>query len=171
MAYSRNILLGKIIKVNTHNGTITVRGVALFVNNIPEMESVFIEIDDRPVPFFIDDSEIKGSDLLNLKLIDYNTADKLKEFNGCRVFLTSDDALNDENSYNEDLIGFSVFDKNGNKTGTVNSIIQNPGQWLLEILSQQKKKILLPFHKDLILETDCRKRAIVMKIPEGLLDI
>ncbi|MDR2886873.1 MAG: ribosome maturation factor RimM [Bacteroidales bacterium] len=170
MAYSRNILLGKIIKVNARNGTVTVGVTSSFVDNIPEMESVFVEIDNRPIPFFIDESETRGNDLLNLKLADYNTADKLKEFNGCRVFLTSGGVLNNENCY-EDLTGFSVFDENGNKMGTVNSIIQNPGQWLLEILSPQKKEILLPFHKDLILETDSIKRIVVIKIPEGLLDI
>ena len=169
MTYKCNILLGKIIKVNVHNGTITIKTI------IPvgdaDMESVFIVINGRPVPFFIAESDFRGNDLLTLKLIDYDTADKIKEFKDCRVFLTSGDALNPNNDNYEDLIGFSVFDENENEIGTVGSIIQNPQQWLLSILSVNKKEILLPFHKDLILKINDVKKIIIMKIPEGILKI
>jgi 16S rRNA processing protein RimM len=168
MTYKCNILLGKIIKVNVHNGTITIRSL---INNIPEMESVFIEINGSPVPFFIAESDLQGNDLLCLKLEDYDTADKINEFKGCRVFLTSGDTVKPHNDSYEELTGFSVFDENEDKIGTVSSIIQNPHQWLLNILSINNKEILLPVHEDLILGIDYEKKIIMVKIPEGLLEI
>ena len=154
--------------MNVHYGTITIKTL---INNIPEMESVFIEINGRPVPFFIAESDFHSADLLNMKLVDYDTADKINEFKGCRVFLTSDDALNPHSDNYEDLTGFSVFDENENKIGTVSSIIQNPRQWLLNILYVKEKEILLPMHEDLILTIDNEKKTIIVKIPEGLLEI
>jgi len=168
MTYKCNILLGKIIKVNVHNATITLKTL---INNVPELKSVFIEINGRPVPFFIAESDFHSADLLNMKLVDYDTADKINEFKGCRVFLTSDDALNPHSDNYEDLTGFSVFDENENKVGIINSVIENPKQWLFSILSVNKKEILLPVHEDLILSIDNVKKFIIEKIPEGLLDI
>ena len=170
MTYKCNILLGKIIKVNVHHGTITVKVLPLFIDNIPDLESIFIEIDGRSVPFFIAESD-QCDDLLSLKLTDYDTAGKINEFKGCRVFLTSDDTIKSHSNNHEDLIGFSVFDENENKIGTIACIIQNPQQWLFSILSVKKKEILLPVHEDLILRVDNAKRIIIVKIPDGLLEI
>ena len=171
MTYKCNILLGKIIKVNVLYGTVTIKITTPFIDNIDNMESVFVEIDGRPVPFFIAESDFNGNDLLSLKLADYDTADKVKEFKGCRVFLTSGDVLEPQNDNYEDLTGFSVFDENDNKIGIVGEIIQNPKQWLFSILSATGKEILLPVHEDLILAIDDAKRIITVKIPEGLLEI
>ena len=171
MTYKCNILLGKITKVNVHHGTITIKVTPPFIDDIPDMESVFIETNGRPVPFFIAGSYFHGNDLLSLKLTDYDTADKLNEFKGCRVFLTSGDALQPHSNDYEELTGFSVFDENENKIGIVSGIIQNPQQWLFNILSMEKKEILLPVHEDLILRIDNTKKIIIVKIPEGLLEI
>ena len=171
MTYKCNILLGKIIKVNALNGTAIIKISTPFVDNIDDMESVFVEIDGRPVPFFIAESDFNGNDLLSLKLTDYDTVDKIKEFKGCRVFLTSGDILESHNNNYEEITGFSVFDENENKIGTVNDVIQNPMQWLLSILSVNKKEILLPVHEDLILAINDAKRIITVKIPKGLLEI
>ena len=171
MTYKCNILLGKITKVNVHHGTITIKVTPPFIDNIPDMESVFIEINGRPVPFFISGSYFHGNDLLSLKLTDYDTADKLNEFKGCKVFLTSSEALQTQSNDYEELTGFSVFDENENKIGIVNSVIENPKQWLLSILSINNKEILLPVHEDLILNIDNAKKIITVKIPEGLLEI
>ena len=171
MTYKCNILLGKIFKINVHNGTITLKVTTTLVDDIPEMESIFVEIDGRLVPFFVAESNYHGNDLLNLKLVDYDTADKINEFKGCRVFLTSDDTLEYGGDIYEDIIGFNVFDENENRIGIVNNIIRNPKQWLLSILSEKKREILLPVHEDLVLRIDGAKRIIIIKIPEGLLEI
>jgi len=171
MAYKCNILLGKIIKVNILNGAVTIKITTPFIDNINSMEFLFVEIDGRPVPFFIAESNFHGNDLLSLKLIDYDTANKIKEFKGCRVFLTSGDTIESYSDNYDNLTGFSVVDENEDKIGIVDSIIQNPKQWLLSISSIKGKEILLPIHDDLILRIDDTKRIIIVKIPEGLLEI
>jgi len=53
MTYKNKILLGKISKINMPDGSVSVRLEQEFVENIPDIESVFLEIAGKPVPFFI----------------------------------------------------------------------------------------------------------------------
>ena len=76
MAYNSNILLGRIIKVSGYEGAVAVKLEKEFTENIPQMESVFLEIEGRPVPFFISDSEYSGADILKLKFEGYESVDK-----------------------------------------------------------------------------------------------
>ncbi len=52
------------------------------------MESVFLEIEGRPVPFFISGYGIFGADILKLRFEGYDSDEKISEFVGCRIFLT-----------------------------------------------------------------------------------
>jgi hypothetical protein len=60
MTYTCNILLGRIIKIIGYEGAVAVKLENIFTENIPQMESVFIEIEGKPVPFFISGSEYLG---------------------------------------------------------------------------------------------------------------
>ena len=90
------------------------------------MESVFLEIEGRPVPFFISDIDYSGADILKLRFEGYDTAEKISEFVGCRVFLTS--GPKEKTTENEpNLIGYSVVIQEDMILGTISEIIQNPG--------------------------------------------
>jgi len=90
MAYKNNILLGRITKVSGYEGAVAVKLEKTFVENIPQMESVFLEIEGRPVPFFISGLEYSGADILKLSFEGYNSVEKISEFTGCSIFLTNE---------------------------------------------------------------------------------
>jgi 16S rRNA processing protein RimM len=171
MAYIAHILLGKITKVHGYEGAVTIRLERNLSENIPGMESVFIETDGRPVPFFIDYTEQPDPLTLRLKFSDYNSTEKVREFVGCRVYLTGPAQLltpaQDPNSLN----GYDVFSEEDISIGIIAGIIENPGQLLLNIKSVSGKEILLPFHEDLINSIDPEKKIIRMIIPDGIADI
>jgi len=171
MAYTSEILLGRITKVSGYEGAVTVRLEKVFFENIPQMESVFLEIEGRLVPFFISDSDYSGADLIKFRFENYGSVDKISEFIGCRVFLTT--ANNDHNK-SEDIqnfIGYQVLIQDDIVLGVIREVILNPGQWLLSIISEKNKEILIPFHEDFIVKIDEKKKTIVMDIPEGLTEI
>jgi len=171
MAYRYQILLGRISKVSGYNGTVSVKLEKSFFDNIPEMESVFLEIDGKPVPFFISSSEYSGGDLLKLKFKGYDSFEKVGEFTGCRIFLTT---LSEETSTaesHESLSGFKVILKSKDLIGTVKETIQNPGQDLLNIISPEGKEILIPFHEAFILKISIKNKSILVELPEGLTEI
>ena len=171
MTYRYQILVGRISRINGYDGSVSVRLEKSFLDKIPEMKSVFLEINGKPVPFFISLSEYSGGDILKLKFEGYESYEKVSEFTGCRVYLTttSEETLSAEKS--GDIPGFKVFHQNKNLIGTVKEIVQNPGQDLLKIISPENKEILIPFHEDFIISLDTKKKTIRVKLPEGLTDI
>lgn len=171
MAYNSNILLGRITKVSGYEGAVTVKLEKIYSQNITRMESVFLEIDGRPVPFFISDFEYSNADILKLTFEDYESSEKVSEFIGCRVFLT--DGLSDGNQSDEvqSLAGFTVLLQDNKLLGSVSEVIRNPGQSLLNIISVENKEILIPFHEHFIVSIDKIRKIIVLDIPEGLTEI
>jgi 16S rRNA processing protein RimM len=136
------------------------------------MESVFLEIEGRPVPFFIADLDYRGGDILKLTFDGYQSPDKVSEFTGCDVFLTDDYSQQTEREDDPvSLDGYMVKLTSGETLGTIHEVILNSGQWLLKIISPRNKEILVPFHEDFLLNIDYKNRYIVMDIPEGLTEI
>ena len=171
MAYKNDILLGRITKVSGYEGAVTVKLEKIFTENIPQMESVFLEIEGRPVPFFISNLEYSGADILKLWFDGYNSIDKISEFTGCRIFLTSAPDGDSQKEDDQNLIGYVIFAPENNLLGSISEIISNNGQWLLNVVSLNKKNILIPFHEHFIISIDKKKKIVVMDIPEGLLEI
>jgi 16S rRNA processing protein RimM len=172
MAYKNNILLGRIIKVSGYEGAVTVKLEKTFTENIPQMESVFLEIEGRPVPFFISGLDYSGADILKLWFEGYDTVEKISEFTGCRILLTN--GVPDESNKKTDnqlLIGYQVHTQEDQLLGPISDILSNNGQWLLNVISLNKKNILIPFHEDFIISIDKKRKIVVMDIPEGLLEI
>ena len=172
MAYKNNILLGRITKVSGYEGAVAVKVEKIFTENIPQMESVFLEIEGRPVPFFISGLDYSGADILKLWFEGYDSVEKISEFAGCRIFLTNE-ILDESNKKpdNQLLIGYQVHTQEDQLLGPISDIISNHGQWLLNVISLDKKNILIPFHEDFIISIDRNRKIVVMDIPEGLLEI
>jgi 16S rRNA processing protein RimM len=171
MAYDKNILLGRITKVSGYEGAVTVKLERIFAENIPPMESVFLEIEGRPVPFLISESEYSGADNLKLRFEGYNSPEKITEFVGCRIFLTAELPAGPEKADSQTLIGYNVYTQDGIEVGPITDIISNNGQWLLNVVASDGKNILIPFHEDLIIKIERRKKIVIMEIPDGLLEI
>ena len=171
MAYKSDILLGRIIKVSGFEGAVTVKLERLFSGKLPNMESVFLEIEGRSVPFFISDSDYSGADILRLKFDGYDSSDKVIEFVGCLVFLTTPAPADNKAEEIKSLLGYTVLTTDNIILGTIDEIIPNPGQWLLSVTSESKKEILIPLHENFIIRIDNKKKIIIMDIPDGLLEI
>jgi 16S rRNA processing protein RimM len=171
MAYNGNILLGRITKISGYEGAVAVKLEETFTENIPHLESVFLEIDGKPVPFFISEYEYSGADILKLKFEDYTTIEKVTEFVNCLVFLTSAPAEYNFTEDLSDLTGYSVLSVDNTLIGVISELIQNPGQWLLLIKSEENREILIPLHEDFIKSIDEKGKKLIMDIPEGLIDL
>ena len=171
MARTDTILLGKVIKVNGVDGAVTIKSERTYYGEIPETGPVFLEIDGRPVPFFIISSHENGTGLIKMRFEDWDSFEKAREFQGCNVFVIrpSDPGKSRvKKGENAGLKGFYVENEANERIGTVSEIIENPGQLLLRVLGEGGRELLIPFHEDLIRRIDPENRKIIMLIPEGL---
>lgn len=171
MAYIANILLGRISKTHGFEGAVTVKLDKGFIEKIPDMESVFLEIEGKPVPFFIEESEYPGGDILRLKFSGYNNIEKVNEFTGCRILLNSENEDSPGTAINYNVEGYKIFLPENTLLGTIRSVIENPGQLLLSVVTESGREILIPFHEHFILGIDKKRNIIKMNLPEGLTEI
>ncbi|HEX2968729.1 MAG TPA: ribosome maturation factor RimM [Bacteroidales bacterium] len=171
MVYKTGILLGQITKTSGFEGAVLVRLEKQFLDNLPDMESVFVEIDGRPVPFFIDWSEYNGSGVMKIKFRGYDSVKYIEEFKGCAVFLTSGTGTDQNENVFTELIGYSVINQDEQLLGNITEIISNPGQILLSILPASGREVLIPLHEDIIIRIERKNKKLFMEIPEGLTEI
>lgn len=171
MAYKPGILLGQIIKTIGFEGAVLVKLQKQFIDNIPDCESVFLEVDGRPVPFFISWSEYQGADVLKLTFIGYGSLKKVEEFRGCRVFLSDNSQASDTETDFDLLKNFTLVNQDNEAVGRIAEIKDNAGQLLLTIITDSGGEILIPLHESLIISIDKRRKRIRMDLPEGLTGI
>jgi 16S rRNA processing protein RimM len=171
VAYTSDILLGRITKISGFGGGVTVKLEKSFSGKSDHIESVFLEIEGRPVPFFISEYEFSGADILKVRFEGYDSSEKVSEFVGCRVFLTSSTRPAEKEKDPESLAGYRILTEENSLLGTVKEVISNPGQLLLNVSSPEDKEILIPLHDDFIVEIDREKKVLIMNIPEGLTEI
>ncbi|OFY62238.1 MAG: 16S rRNA processing protein RimM [Bacteroidetes bacterium RBG_13_43_22] len=171
MFYNTGILLGRITKAYGYEGAVTVRLERRFTDKIPELKSVFLEIEGKPVPFFISQSDSPVAGVLILKFKGYDSIGKISDFAGCRIFLDSYEGDEIPVSDIADITGFKIISADKIIRGTISEILENHGQWLVKLKTDQGKELLIPFHEDLIIRIDKRNKSITMDLPEGLTEI
>jgi len=170
MAYTAKILLGQITKTRGFQGGLSVKLEKRFIENIPlVLESLFVEIDGKAVPFFISERVYGGGDTLDLKFDGYTSPERARELTGCRVFLTTGEE--EPNTGAASFLKYNVYLPDATLLGSVNEIIENPGHSLLQVSIPGGRVLLVPFHEDFIVSVDAAKKIIIMDIPEGLTEL
>ena len=145
-------------------------GVIVSTASIPEdfdvKEPVFIDFDELPVPFFIEEFKAHGSKKAFLKLEDIDSLQDAEELVGKDIYFS----LDDEDDY-AGLTGLDVFDAATSQLiGTVTEYVDIPSNPCLEVkLPDSDETILIPCHEDLIEGIDEKKGRIFLRVPEGLL--
>jgi len=168
----KHILLGRIVKLHGVNGEVTVSTEQPLTEKLPELKMVFLEIDGKMVPFFVESCKGRGEKTLILKFERYNHPSKVNEFNGCNVYITAAEKKKTQKIFNwNDLKGYRVISKNREISGIITTVTDNQGNILLEILTDKGTAMFVPFHSDLVISFDRKRKSIEMDLPEGLEDI
>ncbi len=164
--------LGAISKTHGLNGNVTVHIDAEDPEDYNEMESVFLEIQGKLVPFFISSIKINANGSSNVKFDFIDTIDEAKEIVGCKLFLPLDclPELDDNDFYFRHIIGFIAIDEVHGTLGPIEDIIEYSKNSLFKIL-HKGEELLVPIADDFIIAIDKDARTITLATPEGLLDL
>jgi len=163
--------LGYVIKKHGLNG-----GVTVFLDvDAPEeynnLESVFVEINQKLIPFFIENISIKGNKA-NIKFEEVDSAEQAEELRSCSLYLplTALPDLEEGQFYYHQVVGYKAFDTERGKIGTITGVLTGPQQDLFAI-EARGKEVLVPINDELILKVDHESQRIDFELPDGLLDI
>ncbi len=164
--------LGKIVKKYSFKGEV----LAKLDTDEPElydkMESVFIDIGNNLVPFFIEASSLHKSKLLRLKLEDVTSEEDADALLKSDLYLplTLLPKLSGNQFYFHEIIDFEIEDINFGKVGVIKGVNDSTAQSLFEI-EREGKEILIPMNDHFIKKVDRGLKKVFVETPEGLIDL
>ena len=164
--------LGRIVRKHSFRGEVVLKLDTDEPELYQEMESVFVNIGNNMIPFFIKDSLLqKGNQLrVNFETIQSEAdADALLKA-GVYLPLSMLPKLTGKKFYFHEIIGFAAEDVAYGAIGTVTGVNDSSAQPLFEI-EKEGLQILVPMIDDFIVKIDREKQKILLKTPVGLLDM
>ena len=138
-----------------------------------EAEYLILEIDGILVPFFMEEYRFHGNNSALVKFCDIDTQERARELTNCQVFFPHSltDYDSDSISYSQ-LKGFKLTNADdGQIIGIVQGIDDSTINTLIEVMTEDDRKILIPANDDLIEEINIPSRRISIHIPDGLLNL
>ncbi len=164
--------LGRIVRKYSFKGEVVLKLDTDEPELYQEMESVFVNIGNNMIPFFIKDSLLqKGNQLrVNFETIQSEAdADALLKA-GVYLPLSMLPKLTGKKFYFHEIIGFAAEDVAYGAIGTVTGVNDSSAQPLFEI-EEEGMQILVPMIDDFIVKIDREQQKILLKTPAGLLDM
>jgi len=136
-----------------------------------KMESVFVEIDNELVPFFIEKIEIRPNNKAIIRFKDL----KKEETNTMvkrNLYLPLDQLpkLSGKKFYFHEVIGFEIVDTKYGNIGKIETILEIQPQAIFQI-SLKGREILIPVVDEIIKDVDRKNKKIIVDTPEGLIDL
>ena len=164
--------LGKIVKKYSFKGELLVKLDTDEPELYEHMDSVFVDLRNNLVPFFIESSQLHKSELLRIKFEDVDTEEDADALLKSGVYLPLEflPKLEDDKFYFHEIIGFKVEDKHFGFVGIIKAINDSTAQSLFEI-DHNGTQVLIPMNDEFITKVDKKKNTIFVDTPEGLIDL
>ncbi len=163
--------LGYVIKKHGTKGEVSVYLDVDYPEEYTNLESVFVEINQKLVPFFIDTIQIRDNKAV-IRFEDVDTQDQAAELKSKKLYLplTTLPDLEEGQFYYHQIIDYSMIDENMGNIGHVVSVVVSDRQDLL-VVSYKGKEVLVPINEEVVGKADHENREITVNLPEGLLDV
>jgi len=164
--------IGYVIKSHGLHGEVLVQLDVDNPNEYDGLESSFIDINNRLVPFFIDSFHLQDKGKVIVKFEDIDKIDDTQDIKGKKLFLPTNclPKLKEGEFYLHDIIEYQVVDKVHSTLGTITCIHTETGQTLLE-MAYQNHEILIPMTDEIVLDADHAKKILHVNLPDGLLEV
>lgn len=162
------ILIGKIVNAVGLKGEVKVYCYTDRKERFEELDAVWLDHEIREIQKVRYQGNVV---ILKLRGIEDRNASEAQRNKGVYIEETDLKELPEDTYYVRDLIGMRVEREDGSLVGELTDVIQNSAQDLYEIKLENGKKALLPVVKEFVLSVDLRERVIIVKPPQGLLEL
>jgi 16S rRNA processing protein RimM len=164
--------LGTIIGKYSFKGELLVKTDTDNINSYTSLTSVFIDIENRLIPYFVKHCLVHKSSLLRFKLEDVSGEEAANVLLRKKIYLPLEllPSLTGNKFYYHEVIGFKIIDQKKGEIGTILKINDQTAQPLFEV-NDGNKKILIPLHDDLLINLNRKDKSILVNLPDGLIDL
>lgn len=161
--------LGFIQRTHGIKGEVQLSIVSAVDEPPTKLESVFLEIEGIPVPFFVESIRNKAADKLILKLEDVDDVETAEGLTGFKVYIPANLVEISDDTDLGDLVGYTVVSTQGE---TVGLIVRYEDYGMNAVYAIESPSItgevLIPASDELIVEFDADERIVTMELPIGL---
>jgi 16S rRNA processing protein RimM len=135
-----------------------------------DLDVIFIEIDRRLVPFFVDEYSIHSNSTGALFLEDVDHIDKAQPLLRKKVYFPTDKLpVRDPDDFRwKDLVGFTVTDSIAGELGEIREVHEYPQQFVASVLYKEHE-ILFPLNDSTITEIQQSEKKLFVELPDGLI--
>jgi 16S rRNA processing protein RimM len=171
MDTSNYFYFGYIVKSIGHKGVLRIQLDVDDPSAYEKLTEVSVVIREQLVNYPIDEIKIID-DKANISFRNIDNTEVAKLLQGCSLYLplTNLPKLKGNQFYFHEVTGFEVHDHKHGLIGTVQSIIDQTSQAILEI-SFEEKEILVPITDEIVKNVDRKKKCIEIEAPDGLIEI
>ncbi len=173
LSFDQCIRIGTFLKQQGFSGTLQLVFEPEWELSVKYADILFTETDGTLVPWFVAEEGIRitspKSALVDLDWI--NTGAASKKLVGCPVFIEKDKTRTNAAEENPSgLIGMCLYEESGQLIGEITNEEDYSGNIVVTIQTRNGEK-LIPLHPDLIIGSDPEQNRLIVKLPDGILDL
>ncbi len=163
--------IGKFIATHGVNGELLFRHELGKKTSLKDLKTIFIEERKNSfLPWFIESTRIKNEQEVFLKLEGIASREAALKLAQKEVWFTEDDKKKfAAKSSPINLLGYTIINEK-KILGEILEVIEQPNQMLCRI-EMNKKEVLIPLNEDTLKKIDHKKKEVIVKLPDGLLEI
>ena len=164
--------LGKIVRKHSFRGEVVIKLDTDEPELYQEMESIFVDLGNNLVPFFIQKSLLQKGNQLRVRFEGIENEADAEGILKANVYLPVSllPNLDGNKFYYHEVIGFKIMDVNYGEVGILENINDTAAQPLFEI-KKDDNEIFIPMIDDFIKKVDRKNNTILVETPEGLIDL
>ncbi len=147
-----------------------------FYEDFDAAEFLFIEINGKQVPYFIE--EVTGGKELIIKFEDIDDIDAARLITSKELFLKEDQIIPaEQRKYSQigieysETQGFAMVSIEGKYIGTISEVMEMPGQIMALVQMDENLEKLIPLNEQFVVEINEAEKQVVIDLPDGLLEL
>ena len=158
--------VGYVMKSHGNNGFLKIS----LEKNIKLKEWVMFLIKQKPVPFFVEEWQRTTDSEAIIKCQDINTVDCAEDYVAFDILLPKSGVKRKKGNLDVSIIGYRIFVDGFGEIGTLNEILEMPGQTMLQTFYKDQE-LLIPAVEEFVVEMNDKQKLISLNLPEGFLDL
>ncbi|MBL4904495.1 MAG: 16S rRNA processing protein RimM [Flavobacteriaceae bacterium] len=164
--------LGRIVRKHSFKGEVVIKLDTDEPELYQEMESIFVDLGNNLIPFFIEKSLLQKGNQLRVQFEGIDSEEDADSILKSGVYLPIDllPKLTGDKFYFHEVIGFQIVDVNYGEVGVIVGINDKTAQPLFEV-ENGDKEVLIPMIDNFIKKIDRENQQIVVETPAGLIQM
>jgi 16S rRNA processing protein RimM len=164
--------LGKIVRKHSFKGEVVIKLDTDEPELYQEMESVFVNLGNNLIPFFIKESLLQKGNQLRVQFEEIKNEEDAESIlkSGIYLPLTLLPKLTGNQFYYHEIIGFAVIYQIHGNIGNITGVNDTTAQALFEV-EKEGRQILVPMIDQFILLVDRKSKELHLKTPQGLIEM